>query len=141
MPLGAEGSARSGTDRTGRDRHNHPRYTGRQVWSRQRSRPDGGRSTVAGEWAVSHTVSYPGLVSEADFVAVQGLRAMRECKDGATRRYVLAGLVQCRLCVPCGARLDAVLCCGTCSDPLTLADADLAEPASAGRRGNALAAR
>jgi hypothetical protein len=30
----------------------NPRYTGRQVWSRQRSVPGPGRSTVAGEWAV-----------------------------------------------------------------------------------------
>ena len=30
----------------------NPRYTGRQVWSRQRSLPGTGRSTVAGEWAV-----------------------------------------------------------------------------------------
>lgn len=82
----------------------NPRYTGRQVWSRQRSQPDGGRSTVAGEWAVSHAVSHLSLVSEADFVAVQGLRAPRGCKDGATRSYVLAGLVQCRLC---GRRMDS----------------------------------
>ena len=33
----------------------NPRYTGRQVWSRQRSVPGAGRSTVAGEWAVSRT--------------------------------------------------------------------------------------
>lgn len=38
----------------------------------------------------------------------------------------------------CGARLETVLCCGTCSEPLTLADADIAEPASAGRGGNPL---
>jgi len=76
----------------------NPRYTGRQVWSRQRSQPGGGRSTVAAEWAVSDAVSHPALVSEADFVAVQGLRVKRECKAGATRTYMLAGLVQCRLC-------------------------------------------
>jgi DNA-binding HxlR family transcriptional regulator len=42
--------------------------------------------------------------------------------------------------VPCGARLDAVLCCGTCSAPLTLADADITEPAGVGRTRNALPA-
>ncbi|MFI6367666.1 winged helix-turn-helix transcriptional regulator [Nocardia sp. NPDC050630] len=35
--------------------------------------------------------------------------------------------------IPCGTRLHALLCCGTCSDPLTLAEADIAETASAGR--------
>jgi hypothetical protein len=49
-------------------------------------------------------VSHLALVSEKDFVAVQGLRAMRECEDGATRSYVLAGVVQCRLC---GRRMDS----------------------------------
>ena len=59
---------------------------------------------VAGEWAVSRTLSHPALVSEADFVAVQQCRAARKCEDGATRDYVLAGLVQCRLC---GRRMDS----------------------------------
>jgi DNA invertase Pin-like site-specific DNA recombinase len=76
----------------------NPRYTGRQVWSRQRGRPGGGRSTVAGEWVVSAALSHLALVSEADFIAVQRFRARRSCKDGATHRYLLAGLVQCRLC-------------------------------------------
>jgi hypothetical protein len=53
---------------------------------------------------VSSAVSHLALVSEEDFVAVQGLRAMRECKDGATQSYVLAGLVQCRLC---GRRMNS----------------------------------
>ena len=53
---------------------------------------------------VSKTLAHPALVSEADFVAVQHVRASRECKDGATRDYVLAGLVQCRLC---GRRMDS----------------------------------
>jgi site-specific DNA recombinase len=82
----------------------NPRYTGRQVWSRQRGRPGGGRSTVAAEWAVSNALSHVALVSEADFVAVQRFRARRACKDGATRSYMLAGLVQCRLC---GRRMDS----------------------------------
>src|SRR5687767_3153369 len=82
----------------------NPRYTGRQVWSRQRGRPGGGRSTVAAEWAVSKPMSHVALVSEADFFAVQRFRAGRGCKDGATRSYMLAGLVQCRLC---GRRMDS----------------------------------
>ena len=82
----------------------NPRYTGRQVWSRQRSQPGPGRSTVAGEWAISRTRSHPALVREADFVAVQQRRAARPCEDGTTRRYALAGLVQCRWC---GRRMDS----------------------------------
>jgi DNA invertase Pin-like site-specific DNA recombinase len=82
----------------------NPRYTGRQVWSRQRGVPGAGRSTVVGEWAVSRAVSHPALVSEADFIAVQQRRAARRCEDGARRDYVLAGLVQCRLC---GRRMDS----------------------------------
>jgi len=82
----------------------NPRYTGRQVWSRQRGRPGGGRSTVAAEWVVSNALSHVALVSEADFFVVQRFRARRGCKDGATRSYLLAGLVQCRLC---GRRMDS----------------------------------
>ena len=82
----------------------NPRYTGRQVWSRQRSVPGAGRSTVVGEWAVSRALSHPALVSEADFVAVQQRRAARKCEDEAARDYVLAGLVQCR---SCGRRMDS----------------------------------
>jgi Recombinase len=84
----------------------NPRYTGHQVWSRRRSVPGAGRSTVVGEWAVSRALSHPGLVSEADFVAVQHRRAARKCEDGAARDYVLAGLVQCR---SCGRRMDFAL--------------------------------
>jgi DNA invertase Pin-like site-specific DNA recombinase len=69
----------------------NPRYTGLQVWSRQRSMPGGGRTTVGGDWAISRTPSHPALVSEADFVAVQQRRASRRCKDGATRAYALGG--------------------------------------------------
>ena len=82
----------------------NPRYTGRQVWSRQRSLPGAGRSTVAGEWAVSRIPSHPALVSDADFITVPQCRAARRCADGVTRDYVLAGLVQCRAC---GRRMDS----------------------------------
>jgi site-specific DNA recombinase len=54
--------------------------------------------------AISRTLSQPALGSEADFVAVQQRRAARKCKGGATRSYVLAGLVQCRWC---GRRMDS----------------------------------
>ncbi|GAA1992901.1 hypothetical protein GCM10009838_66000 [Catenulispora subtropica] len=38
---------------------------------------------------------HPALVSEADFVAVQGLRAVRE---DARHKYALAGLLRCVIC-------------------------------------------
>jgi hypothetical protein len=43
-------------------------------------------------------------VDEATFLAVQGMHAGRPTQHGDTRRYVLAGLVQCQLC---GRRLDS----------------------------------
>jgi site-specific DNA recombinase len=86
----------------------NPRYTGRQVWNRQRTEHSGReiarRSNPAGEWAISKAVAHPPLVSEADFVAAQQVRAARPTKDGSARRYVLAGLLECRLC---GRRMDS----------------------------------
>jgi hypothetical protein len=86
----------------------NPRYTGRQVWNRQRTEHSGGgvarRSNPAGEWAISRAVAHPPLVSEAEFVAAQQVRAARPAKDGRSRRYLLAGLVECRLC---GRRMDS----------------------------------
>ena len=86
----------------------NPRYTGRQVWDRQRTEPDGDdmshRSTPAREWAVSATAAHPALVTEAQFVAAQQIRAARPSGDGEKRRYLLSGLVRCALC---GRRLDS----------------------------------
>ena len=82
----------------------NPRYTGHPVWSRHRRVPGAWRSTVAGDWAVSRTTSHPALVGEADFIAVQQCRAARRCEDGGRRDYLLAGLVQCRVC---GRRMDS----------------------------------
>jgi site-specific DNA recombinase len=64
------------------------------------------RGAVGNRWRLGDlpTLSHPALVSEADFVAVQQRRAARKCKGGATRSYVLAGLVQCRWC---GRRMDS----------------------------------
>src|SRR6266496_5170861 len=85
----------------------NPRYTGRQVWNRQPSshelinpantglghrqvqrwaQPDG--------WVISARPSHPALVSEEDFVAVQGIRAERGTADPG-RRYKLAGILRC----------------------------------------------
>ena len=90
-----------------------PRYTGRQVWSRQRSRPGEERSTTAGEWAVSRTQVHPALVSEAEFVAVQQRRAPRRGRDGATRSYLLAGLVQCGCAAGARTRTGSMTARGT----------------------------
>jgi site-specific DNA recombinase len=100
----------------------NPRYTGRQVWNRQSTvLPDpsspvtvdvsvdvdeGGirpqRWNPATEWVISRYPAHPALVSEADFVAVQGIRAVRRVEDGA-RSYLLAGLLRCAVC---GRRMD-----------------------------------
>lgn len=48
------------------------------------------------DWAISSKPAHPALVSEADFVAAQSMRALRETAPG--RRYQLAGLLRCGLC-------------------------------------------
>jgi site-specific DNA recombinase len=110
----------------------NPRYTGHQVWNRQRTDhdplhaqtgydhedvPDDNRDTgqhhghlrvqhwnPTQDWVISTRVAHPALVSQADFLAVQGLRAARSNADGATRTYLLASLLQCSLC---GRRMDS----------------------------------
>ena len=83
----------------------NPRYTGREVWHRHQSaRPGAQRRINPAEAVVSRTAAHPALVSEADFLAVQQIRAARVNGDGALRRYLLAGLLMCGLC---GRRMDA----------------------------------
>jgi site-specific DNA recombinase len=95
----------------------NPRYTGRQVWNRQRTDREpvdivatgcGQREVLrwnpAHEWVISTRMAHPGLVSEADFVAAQAIRASRPTGDGTTRTYLLAGLLICRRCE---RRMDA----------------------------------
>jgi site-specific DNA recombinase len=96
----------------------NPRYTGHQVWNRQPTshelidpgntglghrqvqrwaQPDG--------WVISTRPSHPSLVSEEDFVAVQGIRAERDHAGPAEgRTYALAGLLHCGIC---GRRLES----------------------------------
>lgn len=82
-----------------------PRYTGRAVWRRNQSATPGeGRRMIAAKWAISAPSAHPALVTEADFVAVQQIRAARMTDDGAIRRYQLAGLIRCG---PCGRLMDA----------------------------------
>ncbi|GID98572.1 putative recombinase [Amorphoplanes digitatis] len=95
----------------------NPRYTGRQVWNRQRTDHN---ETVAGdkrtslgptrawnprsEWVISQQPAQPALVDEADFLAVQQVTAVPAPKERAVRRYLLTGLL---VCAVCGRRLEA----------------------------------
>lgn len=88
----------------------NPRYTGRQVWNRQPTEHDlidpantglGHRQVqrwnLPDGWVISSSPAHQALVSEADFVAVQGIRAAgRPTASG--RRYLLAGFLRCGIC-------------------------------------------
>jgi DNA invertase Pin-like site-specific DNA recombinase len=95
----------------------NPRYTGRQVWNRQRTDHNetipGDKRTSLGptrawnprsEWVISQRPAHPALVSEADFLAVQQVTAIAAPRDRVVRRYLLTGLV---ICAVCGRRLEA----------------------------------
>lgn len=86
----------------------NPRYTGRQVWNRQRTdhelldpanttlgHRDVMRRNTPDEWVISEKQAHPALVSEADFVAVQDIRADKTAPE---HRYQLAGLLRCGYC-------------------------------------------
>jgi len=57
---------------------------------------------ISSEWAVSRAVSHLALVSEANFVAVQGLRATRARKDGATDepKVIICGMSDWTIAAP-----------------------------------------
>jgi hypothetical protein len=94
----------------------NPRYTGRQVWNRQRADRDpadhhgkhGEREVLrwnpAQDWVISKQIAHLALVSERDFVAAQAIHADRPTGDGSTRTYLLAGLIRCGIC---GRRMDS----------------------------------
>jgi site-specific DNA recombinase len=95
----------------------NPRYTGRQVWNRQRTDFDlvDPANTALGHkqvqrwnvpegWVISKRLAHAALVSEADFIAAQDATAPRGPAGPATRRYMLAGLVACGRC---GRRLES----------------------------------
>jgi site-specific DNA recombinase len=95
----------------------NPRYTGRQVWNRQRTDHDlvdpantglGHRQVqrwnLPAGWVISTRPAHPALVSEADFIAAQDASAPRGPAGPATRRYLLAGLLRCGVC---GRRLES----------------------------------
>ena len=98
----------------------NPRYTGRQVWNRQRTDTelaDPGNVTLGHKsvprwnlpdgWVISNRPAHPALVSEAGFVAAQDINAARDPapQDAPVlRRYLLAGLLACGMC---GRRMES----------------------------------
>ena len=95
----------------------NPRYTGRQVWNRQRTDSDlvdpadtglGHRPVqrwnLRAGWVISARPAHPAIVSEADYIAAQEASAPRGPVGPATRRYLLAGLLRCGRC---GRRLES----------------------------------
>src|SRR5438132_6733124 len=95
----------------------NPRYTGRQVWNRQRTDFDlvdpgntglGHRQVqrwnVPEGWVISKHPAHAALVSETDFIAAQDATAPRGPTGPSVRRYLLAGLVACGRC---GRRLES----------------------------------
>jgi hypothetical protein len=101
----------------------NPRYTGRQVWNRQRTDRDLAdpgdialghkqvqRWNLPDGWVISRKPAHPALVSEADFIAAQDISAARGPAPGTAltaprkRRYLLAGLL---ICGGCGRRMES----------------------------------
>ena len=95
----------------------NPRYTGRQVWNRQRADRDlidpantslGHRQVqrwnLPAGWVISARPAHPALVSEAGYIAAQDASAPRGPAGPVTRHYLLAGLLRCGTC---GRRLES----------------------------------
>jgi site-specific DNA recombinase len=101
----------------------NPRYTGHQVWNRQRTDKELAdpadvslghmsvqRWNLPDGWVISRRPAHPALVSEADFIAVQGINAARgpspqgDLAVLGKRRYLLAGLL---VCGTCGRRMES----------------------------------
>ncbi len=101
----------------------NPRYTGRQVWNRQRTDREladpadvslGHKSVqrwnLPDGWVISRKPAHPALVSEADFIAAQCIRAARgpaspdDLAGPQKRRYLLGGLLTCGAC---GRRMES----------------------------------
>lgn len=110
------------------------RYTGRQVWNRQRidhheTVPGDKRSNSGptrawnpkSEWAVSTELAHPAIVSDGDFLTAQGITAISAPADEKTRVYALTWLL---LCAVCGRRLEGHWVYGN-----TATDAGTATPA------------
>src|ERR1700730_9866967 len=96
------------------------RYTGGQVWNRQRTDTElvdpanvtlGHRSVqrwnLPDGWVISSRLAHPALVSEGDFVAAQDVNAARgpvPQDEPVLRRYLLSGLLACGVC---GRRMES----------------------------------
>lgn len=91
----------------------NPVYTGRTVWGRERTErvlvdadnPALGyrkvrRRTTPDQWVFSERPTHPALVSECDFLAVQG---RRPAPTGARHSYRFTGMLACALC---GRRME-----------------------------------
>jgi site-specific DNA recombinase len=89
----------------------NPRYTGRQVWNRQRTDRDPvdpantglghrpvQRWNLPEGWVISTRLAHPAIVTEADFVAAQDRAARRGPGSPARHHYLLAGMVRCGTC-------------------------------------------
>jgi DNA invertase Pin-like site-specific DNA recombinase len=98
----------------------NPRYTGRQVWNRQRTDTelaDPGNVTLGHKsvqrwnlpdgWVISAQPAHPALISEYDFVSAQDINAARgpvPQDEPVLRRYLLAGVLTCGVC---GRRMES----------------------------------
>jgi site-specific DNA recombinase len=101
----------------------NPRYTGDQVLNRQRTdkdladpadvslgHKDVQRWNLPDGWVISRKPAHEALVSEADYIAAQGIGAIRgpapRAEVGAPERraYLLAGLLRCGAC---GRRMES----------------------------------
>ena len=101
----------------------NPRYTGHQVWNRQRTDKDladpadvslGHKSVqrwnLPDGWVISRRPAHEALVSEAGFIAAQDVNAARGPSPRADlagpekRQYLLAGLLTCGVC---GRRMES----------------------------------
>ena len=95
----------------------NPRYTGRQVWNRQRTDKDladpadvslGHKSVqrwnLPNGWVISRRPAHEALVCEADYIAAQAVSAARgpspkgDLAALEKRQYLLAGLLICGTC-------------------------------------------
>jgi len=101
----------------------NPRYTGHQVWNRQRTDKDladpadvslGHKSVqrwnLPDGWVISNQPAHQALVGEADYIAAQDVGAARgpaprgEVSSPERRRYLLAGII---VCGTCGRRMES----------------------------------
>jgi site-specific DNA recombinase len=114
----------------------NPRCTGRQVWNRQPTSHDlidpantglghrqAQRWAQPDGWIISTRPSHPALVSEEDFIAVQGIRAERDAGTADGRRYLLAG------CCAAGSAVAGWSPAGPATGPPTAAATGTPAPA------------